>query len=98
MAVNFSNITNWQGFINAPNQNTGDLFWTVTFYMVYVVVVGILAFTAGLEAALLVGSVAGLVVSIFLVYNGLAAWQATIAPMVGAILFTIGYIYYSTRR
>lgn len=97
MAVNFTNITTWGGFINAPNANTGDWFWTATFYLFYFVMIAILTLSAGLESALIIGSLAGIFIGLLMAFAGMISlW--VVGSMVGVELFLIIYIYYNSNR
>lgn len=94
--VNWTNVSDFQGIIAAPN-NVNEFFYTAMFYLLYVVAVIVLAATSGLEASLLTASFVGFVLSLFLLYLGLIPLWVT-GSMIGVIIFIILYIYFTNRE
>ena len=95
-SINWSNISSPTALLNIPNQNTGDSFWTVTTFMIWVITL-IIGSMINFEIGLLFGSFVALIFSIFMVYMGLMAWQSTLF-FIGTIIFTILYIVWSSNR
>lgn len=96
MTINWTNVTTPSQLLNIPNVNTGDSFWTVTTFMVWVVLLVIGSFI-NFEVGLLFSSFATLIFAVLLVYIGLISWTTTLF-FIGMIVFTILYIVWSSNR
>jgi len=96
MALNWSNITDAGTFAQIPNVSTGGWFWVGMVWMIY----GILFISMipmGIEAAILGAAFAGLMISMILVYMGLASWVYTTLMFAGIIIGMFIYIMYSQK-
>jgi len=93
---NFSNVTDWKGFLDAANTNTLGWFWTVMGVFLPFIIAVIVLLPTGWEAALMGGAFVGLILSILLTYAGVVAWWV-VGTFVGIIIFMILYIYWSSR-
>lgn len=92
MAVNWTNVTTMQSFLNLANNETSGWFWLGILGMIGVVLfITLLPF--GIYPSFLAAAFASVVIGIFFVYMSLIGWQwvaAIVATMI-AIFFWIGY-------
>ena len=96
MSIDWSNVTSPEQLLAVPNSTTGGSFWLVINFLVWVVL--LIVFQAfGFEVALLSASFSGLVISLFLSYLGLIAWEWSLF-FIGILIFTILYIVYSSNK
>lgn len=95
-SINWSNITTPTQLMNLPNLNTNNSFWTITVFMIWIVMM-IISSMINFEVGLLFSSFVALVFSIFLVYAGLVSWSTSLF-FIGTIVFTILYIVWSSNR
>lgn len=96
MAVNWSNVTNWNDALATANTNSGSWFWTLIMYGIFIV--ALLVFSLwGFEVALLTASFIALIFGIFLSYAGLTSWT-WVLTFVGIILFEFLYIAWSSKK
>ena len=93
----WSNVTTPGAFLNMPNESTGGWFWTGMDLMIFLVLfITIAGTSASWEAGIISASFIGLLISIFLVYLGLASFWS-VGVFVGIILLTFIYIIWSNR-
>jgi hypothetical protein len=96
MATNWTNITTPENLLQIPNANTNGGFWTVTIFMIWIILL-ILLSSFGFEVAILVASFLALVGSVFLLYMGLISLKIMLF-FLGVILFYILYIVWSSSK
>ena len=94
--INWSNLTDFGQMLAIPNQTTGGWFWATMMYMIFTVLVIVMS-SFGIEVALLMSGFACLMLSLYLYYMGLVAWQVA-GSFFGAIIFSAIYLYYSSSR
>lgn len=95
MAINWTNVTTWEGMLSGANTNSGSWFWTFLLYGLWAIFL-IMFSTFGFEVTLLISSFLALVVGLLFVYAGLIniTWVLT---FVGLILIMFLYITWSKR-
>ena len=96
MAVNWTNVTDVQGIINAPNETTGGYFWLVVLFLVWVVLLIGLSW-AGIEVALLVAGFIAIVISLMMVYMNVIAFEWSLF-FIGLEIFLILYVVWSSSK
>lgn len=94
--VNWSNVTTFTDILSVPNQQTGSWFWTLILYGIFIIML-ILFSGFGFEVTLLVSASIALIFGVLLAYSGLVAW-GWVLTFLGAILFTIVYIVWSSPK
>jgi len=96
VAVNWTNVTVASDLLKQPNVATGGNFWLGMLMMIFGILV--IIFSAfGIEVALLGSGFICLVLSIFLVYMNLLAWQWVLFFMALLIMIFL-YSMYSRDR
>ena len=94
--VNWTNITTPADFLAIPNANSSGSFWSVTLYMIWVIL--LLVFTPfNIEVALLTSTFFGIVGGLLLAYAGLVSWGVVLF-FIGQLIFTILYIVWSSNK
>jgi len=94
--INWSNVTEISQLPAQANTAGAGLFWSMMFYLMYILLILLISY-AGMEASILIASFLMLVIGVFLLYADLIAFWTLLIPL-GAILSTILYVYYSTRK
>lgn len=95
-SVNYTNITDPANFLAAANTATGNTFWVVTLYMIFIVMLGTMSAKFGFLRALLASSFMTIFIGLPLVFIGLIN-MGWLAPAVGFVLFGILYSAYENR-
>ena len=94
--TNWTNITSPDQILSIANDTTSGYFWLTVNMMIWVVLM--LAFIGyGFEVAVLGSTFIALIVSFFLTYMGLIAWQWCLF-FVGTLIFMLLYINWSSNR
>jgi len=94
--INWTNVTNAGDLLRVPNENSGGSFWSVTLWMLWVVI--LIAMTKfGMGVALLTSAFFGIVAGTLLVYANLLAWEVVLF-FIGQLIFTILYIVWSSNK
>ena len=96
MAVNWTNITTPSDLLAIANTNSSGTFWTVTLWLIWVVVL-LASSVFNFEIALLLSSFFGMIAGLLLVNAGLVAWP-TVLFFIGQLVFTILYIVWSSNK
>ncbi len=92
--VNWTNVTNAGDILAVANTNTGGFFWTAVVYLTWLVILlGLIQYGAGV--AILTSSFIGIIISMFLVYAGLMAWEGALF-FIGLLIFYILYSMWSS--
>lgn len=89
-------FNNWTAVAQAPNTNTGDWFYTLLLYGLYVVAL-LLMSAYSFEVAVLTASFLFLIFGLFLVYAGLVSigW---VIPILAILIFMFLYIAWTGRK
>ena len=96
MGINWTNVTNAGQLLALPNQNTGGWFWMAINLMIWIIL--ILVFSGfHIEIALMVASFIALIISLFLTYMGLVAWEWCLF-YAAWLIFTILYVVWSSSK
>lgn len=95
--VNFSNMSSFGDFLQAPNTATNGSFWVGMFYMLFIVMVIITSAISGIESGLILSAFIAILIGLFLAYAGLIGWWV-IGTMVGIEIFMFLYVYWSSSR
>lgn len=95
-AINWTNVTTFEGFLGTANTTTQGWFWTGMAWMMFIIIlITFLGF--GFEVAILAAAFITLLASILLLYMGLiSAW--TVGTFVGIILSMFLYLIWSSNR
>jgi len=96
MAVNWTNITSFQGMLQGANTNTNGLFWTMLLFGLWLVVL-LLTSVFGFETALLVSAFFAIILGSFFVYAELMAWT-WLLTFVAIMLFAMLYIAWIAKK
>lgn len=95
--MNITNITDPTKFAQSANDGTGGTFWVATMYMLYVVLIGVMAGRFGFLRAVISASVITIIISLPLVFLDLInlLW---LGPVIGFMLLVILYTAYLNRQ
>lgn len=94
--INITNSTGFKEILTMPNTITNGWFWSGINLMIFFIAFITIAMGFGWEAGLLVASFLGMIVSLFLLYLGLASlWMVGI--YLGFILLMIIYIMWNNK-
>ena len=94
--VNWSNVTNFDQFLQATNQSASNFLFAGIDILVFFVLFITLAGAFGWEAGLLGAGFIGLILTLLFAYMGVVSWIFT-GIFTGAIVIIIAYIIYSNR-
>jgi|TARA_R100000750_G_scaffold36466_2_gene23517 hypothetical protein len=94
--INWTNITTPQQILAIPNDNSSGMFWAMTTYMIWIVLMLVFSIV-NIEVAILASTFIALISSMLLAYIGLVAWENTLF-FIGFLLFTILYIIWSSGK
>jgi len=95
-SINWTNITALNQIPVEANTASGGYFWLLMLYMIWIVLILLLAY-AGFEIALITGTFIALIIGLFFVYGGLVEFTHLLV-FLGVLLFMILYVYYSNRK
>lgn len=92
----WNNVTTANDFLKMPNQSTGGYFWMGMDIMIFLVLFITLAGTFAWEGAIMSAGFIGLLISIFLVYLGLASFWI-VGMFMAIILLVFIYIIWGNK-
>lgn len=93
--INWSNVTSFQGILQAGNTASGGTFWTMVSYLLFVIVT-LATINWGFEIALFISATISIVVSLPLLYAGLLPnW--VIGSFIGTWIVMAFIIFFSSK-
>lgn len=94
-SINWSNLTSLNQIPAEANTSSGGYFWVSMLYMIWVLLILLLAY-AGFEIAIITSTFIALIIGVVLVYSGLVDFMHLLL-FLAVLLFMILYSYYSNR-